>query len=48
LQVSETQETLKLPEKTGFLELRRLSQLSYGDVTVSFCELMASGKAKRR
>ena len=35
LQVVETQETLKTPGKAGFLELRRVSQLGYGDLIVT-------------
>jgi hypothetical protein len=34
----ETQETLKMLKKTGFLEVRRLSQLGYGDLICKYLQ----------
>jgi hypothetical protein len=48
LQVAETQTTLTMPEKSGFLELRCLSQLGYGDVivTIFFHKPLWQGKSQ--
>ena len=44
----ETRETLKMPEKTGFLELRRLSQLGYGDLICKYLQNKALRQGKSR
>jgi len=46
LQVRETRETPKMPKKTGFLELRRLSQLGYGDLILTAFAAIPLGQRK--
>jgi hypothetical protein len=47
LQVRETRENLKTPENPGFLDVRRLSQLGYGDRIVTAFSTNLYGKANR-